>query len=108
MLAAWSIPLEPKSGIFMATTRARTEFRTGSGGVELVATDAMESGFAPLTLKALVFAAVIIKPQHQKHYTNQGAVYHGGGGKFEHGGKYKQKRAEVKLRRVNMGIWPDR
>ena len=58
--------------------------------------------------RALVLAPVIVEPEGQKQDANQSAVYHGGSGKFEHGGDYKQKRAEVKLRRVRVESLPDR
>jgi hypothetical protein len=108
MLAARSIPLEPEAGVFMAAPWTRAQFRTGGGGIELVATDAMKGGLAPLPLEALVLAPVIVEPEGQKQDANQSAVYHGGSGKFEHGGDYKQKRAEVKLRRVRVESLPDR
>ena len=68
----------------MAAFRAFAEFGSRGRRVERVATDAVENRFPPLELETPMVAPVIIKPQSEKHRTNEDAVDHDTCGEFEH------------------------
>jgi len=58
----------------MATLVARRNFSTGFFRVEMIATDAVKSDFAALSIVKTMITAIIINPQKTEHAENQQTV----------------------------------